>query len=262
MELKNCCQINWKNPHFILKMVAIILFSLIIIVAILRDRWTNNNNNQVTIIGRGEVAYQPDEAIVKLGVQVDKAATAEIAVNQLSQKINDIISAVEALGIERKNIETQNYSLYPQYDYKNGASNVSGYSANQQISIKVENVAIDQSMLNKVIAVANQSGSNQILGVDFQVSSLNDLKEQARLAAMADARAKTPELAKAAGLKKLSKVVGWYETVVESPDMNGPDYGGMGAGGEMAIKSSLPTPQVTNGEKKIIIEIGLNYEIN
>ena len=62
MELKNCCQINWQNPHFILKVLGVILLALIIIIAILRDRWTLRDNNQVTVIGRGEVSYQPDEA--------------------------------------------------------------------------------------------------------------------------------------------------------------------------------------------------------
>jgi hypothetical protein len=121
---------SFKSPRFVLTLVGIIFLAGIISVAILRDRIVNQQFRSVSVTGQGRVSYNPDLAVVTLGVQIDKVAKPEEALNQLNTKVNNIIKAVKALGVKDENIQTQNYSLYPQYDYKDNVSNVSGYNAN------------------------------------------------------------------------------------------------------------------------------------
>lgn len=250
---------SYKSPKFILKLVGIILLAGIVIVSIIRDRIVNNPQYQVSVSGQGKVTYNADIAIITLGVQVDKVRTAEDALKQLNDKMNKIIEAIKKSGIKDENIKTENYTLSPQYDLISGISKVTGYNANQQLSVKVEGIDKNQNLVSNTIKAASAAGANQITGVKFDVSNLNNLKQEARLKAIADAKSKSSSIAQAAGVK-LKKVIGWYENIIKAPDTTFPYYGyGLGGGGEGG--GGVPAPQIPSGSQEIIIEINLNYEV-
>ena len=257
-----CC--HGRGGKIAVLIILIIAIAAIRVVSIIRDRIVNYQQWTVSVTGQGKIAYQPDVAKVTLGVQIDKVAKAEDALSQLNTKIKNVVAAIKATGIADENITTQNYSLYTQYDYINsvngggGTSVVSGYNANEQVLIKVTDVINNKERLNKVIAEANKAGANQVLGISFEPSNLEDLKQQARIEAIADAQKKSQSLAAAAGVK-LKKVVGWWENVVQAPGINTPYYdgkGGMGGGGGAAVSPTVPT-----GDQEIIIEESMNYQI-
>lgn len=255
-----CMSANFKNPHFILLMSGMALLAGIIVVSMLREKIVNPSQNQVTISGRGKVEYKPDTATVTLGVQVDKAPTAENALLQLNEKMNRIIVAEEALGISKDKIQTKNYSLSPQYDYKDGITSVSGYTASQQLAIKVEGIAESTELLGRAISEASRSGANQVLGISFETADIEKLKQQARVLAIQDAKAKSVAMAKAAGVK-LGEITNWYENILYSPDMqNYPGAYGMGGEG-LASTKATPQPQVPSGTQEIVIEMNVSYEV-
>ena len=70
--------------------VGLVLLAAIIVVSILRDRLVNVQYRQVTVNGQGRVSYNPDLAVINLGVQIDKAKQAEDALKQLNEKVNKI----------------------------------------------------------------------------------------------------------------------------------------------------------------------------
>ena len=258
-----CCGAShFKSPRFVLLVTGMVLLATIVIVSIVREKIVNPSQNQVTVAGRGKVEYKPDTATVTLGVQVDKAPNAESALAQLNDKMNQIVAAEEALGIAKDKIKTQNYSLSPQYDYVNGRTSVSGFTANQQLSIKVEGLGEDTKILGKAISAASQNGANQVSGVKFETADLEALKLEARTLAIQDAKAKSVALAKVAGVK-LGKVTNWYENVLASPDATDyPSAYGMGTGGsEMAVAKSAPSPQIPSGTQDIVIEMNVSYEV-
>ena len=246
----------WRQPKFWLMLIGLILLAGIIVISILRDKIVNNSFRQVTINGQGKIAYVPDLAIVTLGVQIDKAARAEDALDQLNAKMENIIKKVKELGILENDIQTQNYSLYPQYDYKDNISTVSGYNANQQLVIKVTNYDKDPGRLNKVIAAASKAGANQVAGLTFDSSILNELKQKARVEAIKDAKNKSGELAAAAGVE-LKEIGGWWENTIQPlPYSSYADgKGGMGASG------GAIDPQITVGSREIIVEVGVTYNL-
>lgn len=260
MEKDKCClPKNWKEPRVILAFLAIVLLAAVIIFSILRDRFVNDIKNQVTVTGRGEVIYQPDVALINLGVKIDKAATAQEALSKMNEKINAIIGNLSSLGLAESNITTQNYSLYPQYDYEDGSSKVSGYNANQQIVVKVEKINENRAFMEDVINKASEGGANQVLGIDFKISNINDLRQKARITAIKDARSKANELAKAAGIKKLGPVVSWYESVLDgfnNKEMAVYEEAGFGASRDLSTSSAI----VPAGDEKIVIEMNVIYE--
>jgi len=247
---------SWKEPRAIIRLVGIILLATVLVVAIIRDRLVNQQYRQVTVTGQGKIAYQPDLAIVTLGAQIDKVAKPAEALNQLNAKVNNIIKAVKDTGIDENNIQTQNYSLYPQYDYKDNVSTVSGYNANQQLTVKI--VGYDQApeKLSQVIAAASKAGANQVNNLVFDASNMNDLKQQARVKAIEDARAKSSALAQAADVK-LKEITSWWENLVQPLPYSSYDYGkgGMGAGGV------VEQPQVPSGSREVIVDIGVTFNI-
>jgi hypothetical protein len=250
-----CC--GHKKSKIAIVIIGMVLLAGIITIAILRDRIVNQPQYQVSVVGQGKISYQPDIANITIGVQVDKVAKADDALNQLNGKINGIITALKAAGIKDENLKTQNYSLSAQYDYVNNVSALGGYNANEQIIVKVTNITTDAGLVGKAIEAASKAGANQILGISYDVSNLEDLKQQARVKAITDAKTKANVLARAASVR-LGDIIGWWENLIQAPGVSSIAYdaakGGIGGGG--SVSPSLP-----NGSQDIIIEISVNYRI-
>ena len=252
---KECCK-EWCSPKVVITLIAVLLTGAIIIVSILRDRIVNQPQWQVQVTGQGKVSYQPDIANVTVGVQVDKAYSAEYALKQLNDKVNKILAVLKTAGLAAEDIQTQNYSLYPQYDYRDNVSTPAGYSANQQLVIKVKGLASgNDDRIGKVIAEATKAGANQVTSLTFDASNINDLKQEARLKAIADAKSKAGSLATATDVE-LGDIVGWWENFVQAPGV--PYYGGMG-GSE--AKAGMMTPQVPSGSQEVVVEVNLSYKL-
>lgn len=238
-----------KNP---MKWVFLIFLTLclsgVVVVSILRDKIVNNYPNQVLVNGQGKIAYQPDVANVVLGVQVDKIENSEEALKILNDKVGKIISAISLIGVDSKNIKNQTYSLSPVYDYIDGINTLNGYTANQQIVVKVEGVDNNFDILNKVISESAKSGANQVLGISFESSKIEELKQEARLLAISDAKDKAISLSEALGLP-LGEIMGWSENVINPSIYN--DYSVYNGG----------SPVVANGRQDVVVEMSVNYKV-
>lgn len=251
MEQETCC--TNKPYKFIFKITAIVLVAAVLIVALVRDRIVNNPNWQVSVTGQGKVAYTPDVAKITFGVQVDKAKSAEEALNTLNGNIDKVMKALNTLGIEQKDITTQNYSLYPQYDYIEGISRPAGYNASEQVTVKIEKFAEKDNLIGRAIAEVTKAGVNQINGISFEAADLEALKNQARLKAVEDAKVKAKEMAKSTKVR-LGKIIGWWENYYPvDPYMDGKG-GAMNAG-------AMSSATVPSGQYEVTVEINLNYKI-
>lgn len=239
-----------KGFKFVIFLVAILSLSGIVTVSILRDKIVNSSQNQISVAGQGKVKYQPDTANITLGVQVDKVKNAEEALTILNEKVNKIIAAVKVLGIDSESIKNQNYSLNPFYDYINGVNTLSGYNANQQIIIEVKGVDSNFNILNQVISESAKAGANQVLGIAFSSSNIENLKQEARVLAIADAKKKAETLSSVVGVS-LGDIVGWWENVISPSPYY--DYSGAGMGGG--------SPAISSGLYETTVEVTLNYKI-
>ncbi len=251
MEQETCCT---NKPHkFIFKIIVVVLLAIVLIVALVRDRIVNNPNWQVSVTGQGRVAYTPDVAKITFGVQVDKARSAEEALNTLNNNIDKVMKALTDLGIDQKNISTQNYSLYPQYDYIDGVSKTAGYNASEQVTVKIEKFAEKDNLIGRSIAEVTKAGVNNISGISFEAADLEVLKNEARLKAVEDAKVKAKTMAKSAGVN-LGKVIGWWENYYPvDPYM-------AGKGGAL-MNADVSSASVPSGQYEVLVEINLNYKV-
>jgi len=257
-QSNNACACTCGGSKKVFLVLGMLLLAGVVVISLLRERIIDREDNQVTVSGQGKVSYQADMAIITLGTQVDKVDTSENALRQLNEVMNRVIPAVKALGIPDKDIQTQSYSLYAQYDYIDNISKVSGYNANQGIIITARGIDQNKDLVTKVVAEATRAGANQVNSITFSTSKLDELKQQARLKAIADARGKSGVMAQAAGVR-LGKIASWYENTIQSPDVsNGSFYGGSGG---MGGAEGIGTPQVPAGTQDIVIEVSVSYRV-
>jgi len=160
-----------------------------------------------------------------------------------------VIAAIKKLGIADADLVTQSVSLNPTYDYSNGASpRLTGYSATQSLSVKVR----DLTKVGDVIDAAVAAGANQVGGVSFSVADPAAATEQARTAAVADAKKRAETLAQAAGVT-LGSPISITETSAPTPT---PIYYGTDAAGAPAVKTPVEV-----GTTDVTVQVQVVYSI-
>lgn len=153
----------------------------------------------LTVTGTGEVTAEPDMATLSLGV-TQLAPTAAAAMQATSDGAAQILAALVATGIARRDLQTQALSLSPNWNnraYDSGqAPKIDGFIASTTISVHVRDMAVLGNVLDKVIA----EGANTFQGMQFSVQEPEPLLDDARRAAVADAMRKAQLYADAAGV--------------------------------------------------------------
>ncbi len=149
----------------------------------------------ITVTGIGNVKLAPDKAEINLGV-TSEAVTAAEAQQKNSEAIDAVIEALTGAGVEEKDISTDNYNMYPKYDYNRDGA-IIGYFVSNNLS--VANQSIDD--VGVLLSTAVNAGANEIGGVNYTCSTYDDAYGQAMTDAVASARAKAEALAAAAGVE-------------------------------------------------------------
>jgi uncharacterized protein len=147
---------------------------------------------QVSVVGHGEVQGTPDTATVQLGVE-NQAATAQDALAQNNTQAQAIIQKLKDLGIAEKDIQTANFNIFPIYG--DDGRQVTGYRVSNTVTVKIRNLESAGTLLDQVVT----AGANSIYGVSFSVENPEALLEQARKAAIENAKARAEQLAGAGG---------------------------------------------------------------
>lgn len=170
----------------------------------------------IAVHGEGTVQVDPDRARVRLGVE-SEAPLASEAQAETNRIANEIMAAMEELGIAAEDIRTSRLSLYPVYadrspDRPRGEPEVAGYRATNTVSIMLD----DLGRIGAVIDAAIAAGANRVEGVEFELRDATEARGRALAAAVEDARAKAQAIAAALGVT-LGSIVETTEQGVSSP---------------------------------------------
>jgi uncharacterized protein YggE len=199
----------------------------------------------INVTGTGTVEAAPDIATLSIGVttQGDTAAAA-LAANTAA--LDAVLARLTAAGIAPADMQTSNLSLNPNWTgYDNNNPVISSYVASNVLTITIRKL----DGLGAVLDASVADGANTLNGLIFAVADPEPLLDEARKAAVADARARAELLAAAAGVK-LGKIVSITETTTGAPPM--PMY--------KAELSAAPVP-VVGGEVEMSASIMIFYEI-
>lgn len=211
----------------------------------------------ISVTGEGKVTASPDIAEMSFGVATGPQTTAKIASDKVAADMQKILAAVKGLGIEDKDISTENFYLNPVYDWTDGRQRLRGYEATQSLRVKVR----DLSKVGDVLTAATDNGANQAGGVSFTLEDPAAKQQEAREEAIADAKSKAEKLAAQLG-QRLGDVQsfnenggGWYPPVMyeASRDM-------YGVGGAMSADAKAPVP-LPAGDQDVSVTVNVTYEL-
>lgn len=154
---------------------------------------------EITVIGTGTVTAKPDILRIVVGV-VAHDAQAATAVDQMSKNLTKVMVALSDEGLPPADIETTGLQLSERYnDTRNGDEppKVVAFTASSAVNIVVRDLDRAGGILDRLLS----AGANQIGGLQFDIDDKSVLLEQAQIAAISDAIAKTALYARAANVK-------------------------------------------------------------
>lgn len=210
---------------------------------------TTITSDTFSVSGEGKTTVSPDIAVVDVGVQAQGTTVKQVQ-NDLNTRINQVSDAVKKLGIKPEDIQTTNYSIFPQYDYQSPTQKITGYQASTNLTIKVRD--IDRA--NEIIDAATQAGANQVGGITFDVDDKSKAENEAREKAVKDAKRKAQDAARIAGFK-LGKVMNYSESFGPDGDPRPVIQKLEGAPGDQTVT------QVEPGSSEIVVTVSLSYQI-
>jgi uncharacterized protein YggE len=193
----------------ILSVIALILSGGLVYQSVQAEQLQQQGDGAartISVTGIGQASAEPDVVVTTLGVRTD-ADTAQEALSENNDKMEQLLAALGDAGIDEADIQTISIQLMPRFEETQGQQEttpgIAGYTAANIVEVRIRD--IDQ--LGELIDSAVSAGGNTVEGIRFEVESNRaDLYNQALEAAMEDARAKAEQLASLAGAE-LGEVV-------------------------------------------------------
>jgi uncharacterized protein YggE len=197
----------------------------------------------------GEVTRIPDIAIISTGV-VSRSPTASGAIQQAATRMARVRSALKAVGVDDRDIQTSNISLNPEYLYEtNQAPKLTGYSASNTLSVRFRDIANSGKILDALVA----EGANQINGPSLTIDKPETALDEARTKAIASGRARAELYARSLGMR-VARIVSINEN------------GGYFAPPPMPpavpmMERAQAATKIDPGEQKLQVSLAMTFEL-
>ncbi len=204
----------------------------------------------VTVTGSGRATLAPDRFAFTVGVQT-VGPTVDVAVAENNKRVASVIAALKNAGASDKDIQTSNFNIYPQQEYREGnLPRILGYQVSNTVTVRSTKIGD----AGRLLGVAIAAGVNTASGLNFEVSDPARGREQGLKAAFDDAKAKAALLAQAAG-RTLGRALQISEGVHQSP----PPMPMMRAQA-MEAKAAMDVP-VEPGTQELSYTITVTFEL-
>jgi uncharacterized protein YggE len=207
----------------------------------------------IAVSGTGEVKGRPDTMSLGMGVSVLRPTVDEA--NAIAQRLaDDLISSLESQGITSEDIQTSNYSIHPEWDYRRydgeDKPELLGYRVTNQVTVKIRDLERAGAIIDDATAAAGDEVT--VSGVWFSIEDNEALLQAARAEAWADAAGKADQLAQLAGV-----TLGTPVSIRESYNQPGPIYYDAR---EFAADAGASTP-IAPGQLEITVSINVEFSI-
>lgn len=155
------------------------------------------SGTRLDVAAVGEVRRVPDIVNISAGV-VTQAPSAVEAIRQNAERMASVRRALQRAGIAARDIQTSNVSLNPEYRYgDNQPPQLVGYRASNQVNVRFRDIEASGRILDALVA----QGANQINGPMLGIDQPETALDEARTAAIANARARADLYARALGMR-------------------------------------------------------------
>jgi hypothetical protein len=184
------------------------------------------------------------------GVQVRRSSVSE-AVSVAADRAEAVMEALAAAGVADEDIQTANYSVWPEYDWSNNRQRLIGYQVSNSVIAKIRNLDAAGTTIDAVTGAGGDDVT--VNGVSFSIEDNDQLIEAARKAAWEDARAKADQLAELSGVT-LGAPTSISETFSPGPT---PFRFAEGDGFDRVEAASVIAP----GEQAVTVSISVQFSI-
>lgn len=120
----------------------------------------------ISVEGKSKFEVTPDFAELQIEVVTSSEDLTE-AQRENAERMNQVISALLALNIDRNDIQTAFFNVSPRYDYVEGKQVFRGYEVTNAITVKIEEI----NEVGMVIDTAIKNGANRISQLEFKLEN-------------------------------------------------------------------------------------------
>lgn len=207
----------------------------------------DHDTGTIVVGGTGRVLVEPDVAELRVGVSVARP-TVDGARAVAATTMEAILAAVSAAGVDRSDVRTTLLSVQPRYDYRDNQPPVlTGYELANVVEVTVRGLA----RLGDVVDGTLGAGATGMDALSFRLADPEPAEREARMRAMATARARADVLAEAAGLA----IYGVSDIVEGAPS---PSPVPRGRAERMMLTADASTP-VESGSMEVTVGVTVTY---
>jgi uncharacterized protein YggE len=207
---------------------------------------TTNGTGGITVTGTGNVTGTPNQLILSMGVQVN-GGSVDTALGNANAAVNRVTAALRADGVATADIQTSGLSIYP--NYPNNSQTPNGYSVSETLTATLNNIKTAGGQISD--AVHAGGNATTVSGVSLNLTDTSSLLAQARVRAVADAKVKAAQYAKALG-EPLGPVVSITDQAVSQP------YPVFDAAGAASAKSAVP---ISPGSQQLSVSVTVVFAL-
>lgn len=167
---------------------SLLLAAFVVVPAAAQD----DDRSTVTVSGEGTATAQPDQAVVRFGVET-RAETAQEARSRNATAAKNAMNAVRNLDVPEEKMRMESLRLQPQYEYNDEENRreLVGYEATRQVVVELDRLDV----LPQLVADVVESGANRLDNIDYQLSDRSQFRNEALRKAAQAAREKAQLLA-------------------------------------------------------------------
>lgn len=154
------------------------------------------DESRLSVSGSGTVYMEADQVSANLGVMLSGKDLAEVQA-EVNETVTRVCEALEAAGLDEKNISTNHIYVSPRYDYSSmdGEQELVGYTVNNSLSI----LTTDTDAIGGYIDIAFEAGANSFDSISFSVQDDSEAQDKALELAVQEAFRKAEVIAAASG---------------------------------------------------------------
>jgi uncharacterized protein YggE len=204
----------------------------------------------ISVSGSGQATGTPDVAYVELGVNVTNPDVGQ-AITEANQTMNDVRQALLDAGVPEENLQTSTFNVsaeQPPTPPDSTQQPEPTYRVVNILRVKVEQI----DTVSDVIDAGLNAGANNVYNLSFDIADPTALQEQARTAAIEDARNRAQQLADGLGVQ-----VGAPVQVSES-------FGGQPQIERVAMAADVSgagAPPINQGQLSVSVTVNVSFLI-
>lgn len=201
---------------------------------------------RITVTGNGTVTGTPNQLTLGMGVQVNAGSVAA-ALQEANAAVRRVTAALRARGVAAGSIQTS--GLYIQPSYPSGSPMPNGYGVSELLTATLTHLAAAGGQIEAAVRAGGNAAT--VSNVSLNLSDTSGLLATARARAIADARVKAAQYAKALG-RPLGPVISVSDQASALPL---PFFAGTA---NAAAKPSVP---ISPGSQQLSISVTVVYAL-